>query len=93
MFNSPSALDFHPPHPKSTTAVLFLKSEMRCNSSVMLNATQYIHFINNTYNCSILHFRYINVSNFVQSFFDIEKNLDVQFSHVVYCAQSSVHLH
>ena len=64
----PSALGFRLPYPKSTIAVLLLKKEMRCISSVMLNAAQYIHFINNVCNCSILHFRYINVSNLAQSF-------------------------
>jgi len=59
----------------------------------MLNASQYIHFLNDIYYCSILPFRYINVSNFAQSFFDIKKILDIQFLHLVYPAQSSVHLH
>jgi len=59
--------------------MLFLNSEMRFISSVMLNASQDIHFIKDICNCSILHFRYINVSSFIQSFFDIKNFLDIQF--------------
>jgi len=81
----PSALGFGLPYPKSTTAVLLLKKEMRCISSVMLNAARYIHFINDFYYCSILPFRYINVSSFIQSFLTWKQFWIFNFASSISC--------
>ena len=67
----PSALDFRSPYPKSTTAVFFPKSELRCLHIVMLNSSQDIHYSKVMCNCSILHFRYNNPTVVCQACFQV----------------------